>query len=384
MMLNRENARVLTGWLIYWVVVLVAACAVGVPTEPDIEIRRSQPLLIDEGAAVSVGPRRLLIEISETIEKEYRNIEVVDGLAFRDTAFPEGGWRLQALLEGGISGQLSEQINVDYLVLVGTLELVQGEEEGFLVPMLVGALSVEGSSTINAVIVDLTTGQLITRLECEARGTSNVYHSLIFVAGNEPLLGSGATEGLAKEIGKVITELGPTGTHRIAVLALEHPREATETGRSRADVLTGAALREQIYAHRTDEELRTAAEQGKGACEGEADTQLQRYFNLIASESAAAHHWLCKSADQGHPDARYRLALLYENGSEGLQKDLVKAYRWYVLAGESGAYWGGRHALRLEQEALGPDEVGEARESVMEWRPGQCEIEIGSSGNSQI
>jgi len=358
------------------VVLSTEGCGLGVPTKPAVEVERSQPAMIDEGAVVSLAPRRLLEELSREILAEYQDIDIVDGLLFRDTAFPEGGWQLKALLEPGVGKQVSEQLNVDYLVLAGELELVRGEEEGFFFPMLVGAMSVEGVSTISAVIMDLRAGELVSRLECEARGTSHIYHYVIFVAGNEPLLGSGATKGLAREIGKVITELAPPGKRRVAVLALEYPGKAGEAGKPGHAALPDQTVRSEIYAHRSDEELRAAAILGTKACQGEADSQLQRYFGLIGTDPAAAHLWLCKSADQGHPEARYRLGLLYEDGNEGFEKNPVMAYMWYVLAGESGKYWGGRHALRLKQEVLGPEELAQAEKAVREWRPGQCEVPV--------
>ena len=134
----------------------------------------------------------------------------------------------------------------------------------------------------------------------------------------------------------------------------------------------------EIYAHRSDEKLRAASEQSSKAYQGEADIQLQHYFDLIEADPTAAHQWLCKSADQGHSEARYRLALIYEHGNESFEKNPVKAYMWYVLAGESGKYWGGKHAFRLQQEVLAPEERAAARKAVQEWRPGQCEAGIGS------
>ena len=152
--------------------------------------------------------------------------------------------------------------------------------------------------------------------------------------------------------------------------------------------LADERVRTEIYAHRSDEELRAAAEQGAKACQGEADIALQHYFGLTQTDPTAALRWLCKSADQGHPEARHRLALIYENGTEGFEKDLVKAYMWYVLAGESGmwyelagepgTYWGGKQALRLKRTLLSPEELAEARKAVEEWRPGQCDIGINS------
>ena len=80
-----------------------AACGVVVPTRPDVEVVRGQPVAIDEGAVISVGPRRLLKEITDEIAKAYPHIKVVDGLLFRDTTFPAGGWQLETLFQPGVT-----------------------------------------------------------------------------------------------------------------------------------------------------------------------------------------------------------------------------------------------------------------------------------------
>jgi hypothetical protein len=366
-------SRLLTCLMVLW----AAGCGVAVPTRPDVEVVRSQAVRIDEGAVISIGPRRLLKELSNEITKARPDIEIIEGLLFRDTVFPEGGWKLEALFQPGVSRQVSDTLGVEYLVLTGELKLDEGEEEGFLVPLLAGAMSIESESMISAVIMDMKTGKLVSRLDCKARGTTRMVYYVIFIAGSGPMLESGVTKGLAREIGKVITELAPPGKRRVAVLALEYPGRTGETVETVDDALLDQTVRSEIYAHLSDEELRARAELGTKACQGKADMQLQRYFGLVATAPAAARPWLCKSADQGHPEARYRLALLYENGDGDFEKDLVKAYMWYVLAGESGKYWGGRHALRLKQEVLGPEELAEAQNAVQQWRPGQCEIESG-------
>lgn len=108
-----------------------------------------------------------------------------------------------------------------------------------------------------------------------------------------------------------------------------------------------------------------------------SDEQLQLYYDLITEERVAAQRWLCKSADQGHPDARYRLALLYENGNEGFEKNYLQAYVWYTLSHESGNYWAGQHALRLRDNNLNHQTITLAEEIIRKWQPGQCEIDLG-------
>jgi len=132
-----------------------------------------------------------------------------------------------------------------------------------------------------------------------------------------------------------------------------------------------------IFADVSQAELSTKAQQGKAAKHGEPEAHLQLYFNTVAKEPRDAHQWLCQSADQGHPDARYRLALVFEHGQEGFDKDYVKAYVWYVLAAQSGSYWGETNARRIASEHLTPGDLVEARRKVAEWRPGDCATDLG-------
>ena len=72
-------------------VLSVMGCGVAVPTRAEIKVVRSQDMTIDDNDIVSMAPRRLLEEITNELKSTYKNIEIVDGLLFRDTAFPEGG-----------------------------------------------------------------------------------------------------------------------------------------------------------------------------------------------------------------------------------------------------------------------------------------------------
>ena len=127
----------------------------------------------------------------------------------------------------GTDKQVCEKLNVDCLVLTGEMKFV--EEEGFLIPLLYGAMSIESESTISAVIMDLKMEKLVSRIECKARRTTHMLYYVIFIAGSGPMLEPGATKGLAREITEVITELGPAGKRRVAVLALEFPGKIRKT-----------------------------------------------------------------------------------------------------------------------------------------------------------
>lgn len=101
---------------------------------------------------------------------------------------------------------------------------------------------------------------------------------------------------------------------------------------------------------------------------------LQMYFDDPSHEDAKT--WLCMSADEGDVQAQYRLALLYENGSEGLPKDYLMAYVWYRLAKSNGNYMrSGEQAARII-DYLNSEQSMRAEKLIREWKPGMCEKSV--------
>ena len=95
-----------------------------------------------------------------------------------------------------------------------------------------------------------------------------------------------------------------------------------------------------------------------------------------------AKKWLCEAADQHNPEALYRLGILYENGSEGLPKNLEMAYFWYRLGAEVEAPWwinvpesqnysSDLAAKRIEVE-LTPEQRTNVEHKIRAWQPGEC------------
>lgn len=330
----------------------IMGCGVGVPTKAEINVVRSQDVTIDDDDKVSMAPRRLLEEVTKEIKNTYANIELVDGLLFRDTAFPEGGWRLKELLVPEVRRRVNEQLNLDYLALVGTIETSQNEEKGFMFPMLLGAMSAEGASTITAIIIDLRTGELVSKIVSEARGTTHIYHYVIIVAGNEPQTDSGAVEGLANEIGKVITELAKSGKTRLTVLALEDFGTSNNTTENKE------------VEPLSEEQLLSEAETGNT----QAQWQLYKHKELRGK-----YKRLCEAAEQGDYRAQWELGYLHANGLYGVRKDLVLSAMWYGLVESAGHNPGGVDTIR---ERLTLEQRIKAEHLYENWNPGQCEREI--------
>lgn len=111
-----------------------------------------------------------------------------------------------------------------------------------------------------------------------------------------------------------------------------------------------------------------------------SEAMLQTYWDDLQHQNAKK--WLCLAADAGHPKAQYRLGLLYENGSEGVPQDKVRAHVWYRLSASGASYQrAADHAWRV-YEGLTPDQAAEAEVLFREWEPGQCERDL-KPGNSE-
>jgi hypothetical protein len=107
---------------------------------------------------------------------------------------------------------------------------------------------------------------------------------------------------------------------------------------------------------------------------GDPEAQLQAYYD---PNEDGRHVWLCRAADNGNPEARYRLAVLYESGAEGFAQSSMQAQYWYTLATYSGHPWGYANARRLAGAASSSESI-QLQELLRGWRPGQCENQLHS------
>jgi hypothetical protein len=113
---------------------LSAASCIPVPYPVTPEVAISEKPVLANDILLSVGPRELLESISREIKASHENIEIIDGELFRDTAFPEGGWRLGQLLEPSTCNRVQQQLNIDYLVIVGPEKLILSDDKFFISP----------------------------------------------------------------------------------------------------------------------------------------------------------------------------------------------------------------------------------------------------------
>jgi uncharacterized protein len=78
-------------------------------------------------------------------------------------------------------------------------------------------------------------------------------------------------------------------------------------------------------------------------------------------------YWYRLSAKQGNHLAQRRLGLMYERG-DGVQRDYVQAYMWYILGAANGSERG--IALRdTLAKQMTPEQIDEAQKLAQEWRP---------------
>ena len=105
-----------------------------------------------------------------------------------------------------------------------------------------------------------------------------------------------------------------------------------------------------------------------------SEAMLQTYWDDLQHQDAKK--WLCLAADTGHPEAQYRLGLLYENGSEGMPIDKTRAYMWYRISASGASYMRAADHAKRVHDGLNPDQAAQADALVREWEPGQCERDL--------
>jgi len=108
--------------------------------------------------------------------------------------------------------------------------------------------------------------------------------------------------------------------------------------------------------------------------------QYKLYTNLKETEPIIAYRWLCASADNGHPQARYILGQIFEYSKQSH----VQAYVWYSLSSYSQAGNFDQESLQsFVDKNLSAEEYQKARIALLEWRPGQCEKSLGLDSDIQ-
>ena len=353
--------RVSTGMGI--ILLLLTVSCPPYPVKPDVS-RTEDVSLAANDIEVTLEPRFLLRKFSEALQDAHQNIEIVDDPKLISAALPEGGRALRDVLRPDNCRHIAEQLNVTYLVLIGSLYEHEGELEGSFM-IFIGAWGVgkqELEARFSATIIDLSSGNPLCQVTADADAT------IAFAGWFFPFIVGPWAEGdlntiksVADEVGKVIVEDANSETVRIVVMAGE---SGFESRRGRAE-----ATEERLNA------LRGRAEAG------DAESQLQLYY--VEKEQNASLKWLCRAADQGYPAAQLEMGRLYQKGLKGLKQDRLRAYIWYSLAARGGYKDWDVRELRSLKSQMTPDQTIKATDMLDSWQPGQCERDLApaASGN---
>jgi len=199
----------------------LAGCAVAVPLEGKTEIVLQQNPETTVNTLVTVGPKRLLDILTKQILKIAPKLEPVNALVFRDTAFPQGGWQLEHLLDPQQRNRIVQSLQVDYLVLISPLVYTVGDASGFFFPLVAGAQSAEHKSTLSATIYDLNSGSALCRIDVTSKGKERVLYYVVIFAATAPHAVTPTIEAMAKEIAKTIENVAKKDRIRFTVLAAE-------------------------------------------------------------------------------------------------------------------------------------------------------------------
>jgi len=196
---------------------LVGCVALPHPVTPHITV--DHQLEVFDNVLLSPDTDDTAKDFSEQVVDSNENIEIVDITKLRDIAFSDDGWDLATLLEPVTRQRLTQELDLQYVVILGDLQVThKTDEDSFYIPFVVGAVSGEEISSLSAIIVDVEAGKAVCRIDSVAQSTQRLFIYVIVAAGNMPLTRSSAIKGLAKEIAKLIDDMRTSETVRIAVI----------------------------------------------------------------------------------------------------------------------------------------------------------------------
>ncbi len=218
--IQQETTRTISALILLSASLIMGCIIVPTPVTPHIET--DEEVHLSDYTMVTVGPRKLLENIGERITDSRTGIEVVDGLAFRDSAFPEGGWLAKDLLQPAAAKRVAEELDVDYLVLI-SVEVIEeyGDEHNYLIPVLGGVMSGQEKSALSAIVIDLRQASLLPRIRVEASAKWRGAIWVIYGVGTDPMTEAAVLEGISDAITSTLSEHAGRDDIRIALLAAE-------------------------------------------------------------------------------------------------------------------------------------------------------------------
>lgn len=312
-----------------FLVLLMSSCVV-VPYPVSSDVRRLDDAELNDRLYIHVGPRGLLERVSERIVAETPDIEVIDPMLFRDTAFPEGGWSLHELLKEGRCQQISSNLDVQFLVLLTPLKFKEGEEQGFFIPLAFGAMAFPEESTLSALIVDLRSGSFLCRLDAASSGSARMLYYVIYIAAADPMTESAVIRDLSEAIGKAISEEMDAEPVRIAVLAASVRNQTPDyAGVSAAKLdldLISATYPQYCTSMSDDTSPKQILDVGDVLFSNRNYNEAYICFDRVVKSQVAEEVTIQQASE--------KLAIMYELGW-GVEADWEQAKYWYRRAGTS-------------------------------------------------
>jgi hypothetical protein len=115
---------------------------------------------------------------------------------------------------------------------------------------------------------------------------------------------------------------------------------------------------------------------------GDAEAQLQLYHSHEMPDRSRLE-WLCRSADQGYPNAQAEVGRIYNMGLFGIPVDRRQAYVWYALAIQKKPESWKTEYLTVKT-GLSPQQLLEAEAMLAAWKPGQCHRDFINRGQTTV
>jgi hypothetical protein len=202
-------------------VLLASACVIVPYTPKSSVVHRPAQIDAPEQVLVSIGPRRFLDQASESLVAADRRVELVDRVLFRDTAFPDGGWTLQELLEEQARGRITT-LGVDYAVLLGPMqsETVDSKGEIMVYIGLWGYTKSDERAALSAAIIDLRSSAIIDFVALEAAGSegaAGLFYGVVWY----PRFDASIMKGMGRHVAATLVAARPEGPIRTVVVAAE-------------------------------------------------------------------------------------------------------------------------------------------------------------------
>lgn len=170
---------------------------------------------------VTLGPRMLIEDVGQRLERRVPNSEFVDPLAFRDVAFPDGGWSVADLTDPDVCSRVNGALSVRYAVLLEVGPQTDRDRERSVFFGLGETGYDTEESVLSALIVDMGRSEILCRAESSASGKEVFLLTWAGGYATNPVTEQAVLAGLSDTIADLFMQQHETGSLRFTVLAVE-------------------------------------------------------------------------------------------------------------------------------------------------------------------